>query len=226
MKLDDINVYTLSKRYGSYKDLKQKAPHIIASLQDTASISELEAVFARNSKYSIVECIFDALRFPTETLWKTHSKSIYTHAKKASWVELCLENHSKITDFQACLNEALKWPNKNQWKRNGRFYTFAEKHTWFEACTLHMHKRKVAWTIDECIKDASKYSSVTDWHQGKGSAYAASRKLGCFDECVAKIHGSASSSVGAYTQGQNTEDLFESIRASVVPLFGIYKKAS
>ena len=44
------------------------------------------------------------------------------------------------------------------------------------------------WTIETCIESAKPFNKITDWESSCGGAYAASKKLGCFDKCTAHMN--------------------------------------
>jgi len=138
------------------------------------------------AKYSIAECKFDAERFPTELLWKNNSKSIYTYAKAQLWIEFCLFEHKKISNEEACIEEARKWNTEHDWAKLGRFHSYARLQPFFYKCIEHMRRYKT-WTTEKCLDDAKQHMTISDWHKSTGGGYNASKKLGCRAQCFELI---------------------------------------
>jgi len=58
-------------------------------------------------------------------------------------------------------------------------------------------KVKVNWTLERCLKTASRFSNENDWQAGAPSAYKSACAHGWLAQCTAKMKGSKSAKKSA-----------------------------
>lgn len=100
-------------------------------------------------KWNINTCTNDALKYNTKKEWRKNSKSAYFTASKNKWLDECtkhmipLIHNSGYWTFTNCLNDALKYKTKKEWRFNSiSAYGIAHKNNWLHECTKHMIKTK------------------------------------------------------------------------------------
>jgi predicted GIY-YIG superfamily endonuclease/nuclear transport factor 2 (NTF2) superfamily protein len=90
-----------------------------------------------------------------------------------------------IWDFDKCLNEALEYETRTDFKENSSSaYGSALKNNWVDEICVHMDRLqnpKNFWDYTKCEQEALKYKSRTEFHRKSGSAYSAANKLGILD---------------------------------------------
>lgn len=90
-----------------------------------------------------------------------------------------------------CILEAKKYNNSSEWKNaSGSSHTMAIKNKWIKECSEHMTPKKKPegyWTKEQCLIEASKYKTRTDFAKDSSYAYDASRHHGWIDEICAHM---------------------------------------
>jgi hypothetical protein len=85
-----------------------------------------------------------------------------------------------------CLNEALKYKHKKDFKKKSNpCYRACCKHNWLDEVCSHMVKPKninFIWDKKSCKKEALKYKHRTEFQKNNGSAYQSARKNGWLND--------------------------------------------
>ena len=115
---------------------------------------------AKNNEYTYENVLKIAKGFKTVYGWRTNHLSSYswaTHNGYAAKIrqELNLLIHcfdeNKFT-FDECLEDAKKWNNVHNWRKNGTTYYFSEKKKWVEDIATRVGyskgKRKKLWWFE------------------------------------------------------------------------------
>jgi hypothetical protein len=153
--------------------------------------------------WNIESCKEEALKYENKRQWRNGSGSSYAAALKKGWLVECCAHMTKLQKQspagtwtkEKCLLEASKYNRPSDWNKNsGGSYSSAMKKGWLNECCAHMTIRKTKpdrfwWDKNNCITDALKYKSKTEWFENNATAYAASKKIGCFNECVIPYYG-------------------------------------
>jgi len=89
---------------------------------------------------------------------------------------------------EKCLESALNYKTIKEWQKNeSGAYSAAFTNNWIEECCEHMreiHKRSGYWNIKEnCINDAKKYKTRSEWAKISNSAYNGARYNNWIEEC-------------------------------------------
>jgi hypothetical protein len=91
--------------------------------------------------------------------------------------------------------EALKYNRPSDWAKNsGGSYGASVKNGWLRECCAHMTIRKTKpdrfwWDKNNCITDALKYKSKSEWFNNNATAVASAKKMGWYDECIIPYYG-------------------------------------
>jgi hypothetical protein len=137
-------------------------------------------------------CLQDALKYKSKTEWCKNNSTAYNSARKGGWLEECckhmveLRKPNNYWTLDSCLQDALKYNSKLEWRQNSAGYGMALENGWLEECCKHMvESRKPSnyWTLDSCLKDALKYNSKSKWCKNNSSAYSLAHKNGWLEEC-------------------------------------------
>ena len=144
------------------------------------------------------ECIADAKKYNHQTDWRKNSKPIYNYARKKQWLEDCMINmtknkRKKITKSpksrtkEECIADALKYKYIKDWRKNSKtICAYSRSKKWFNDCTAHMDKlwSKSPRTKKECIENAKKYKTQTEWRKNSTTIYSYSRDKKWLEECL------------------------------------------
>ncbi len=162
-------------------------------------------------------CKKDALKYNTRIDWKKISYSIYSVASRRKWLSLCtghmkrLLNHKGYWTFEKCKEEALKYKTKKAWaKENPSSLFVSKKNGWFKELTQHMPKRAptpLKWSMSECLSDASKHSTKTEWENSNPILYAAAYRNKWLEQCCKHMKNCGGSSVAE-------KEIFDIIKAT------------
>ena len=140
-------------------------------------------------------CKAEALNYKSRNEWSVGSKVSYSLAIKNGWLDECCSHMVQVNkpkgywnDKNNCLKEALKYNSINEWvKKCKSTYSIICRKEWFNECIAHMVKPKNKpcgfWSKEECIKDALKYKTKTEWRKSGSSSYQISLKNGWYAEC-------------------------------------------
>lgn len=146
------------------------------------------------SKYWTKErCIEDAKNYSTRSEWARNNESSYGSARKNGWVDECATHMVELIKpmgywtKERCIEIASKYDTIKEWRKNHQScYQSAVESKILNECTSHMTRHFFKWTPELCLEDALKYQSRFEW-QKKSQAYAASRRFGCYEECISHM---------------------------------------
>lgn len=153
-----------------------------------------------NGYWTIDKCIAISKKFSSKMEWKKNDSSSYHAASKNGWLDICtrhivsIGSNSGYWTKQKCLKEAKKYKILSHWSKSpGRgtiSYNVASKNGWLKECTKHMkkitEKRPIQFwkSKKNCIKEAKKYKTRTEWLKKSKNCYIVARKYGWYSECV------------------------------------------
>jgi hypothetical protein len=92
---------------------------------------------------------------------------------------------------QSIYEEAKKYSSKSDWfKFSNTTYQLAKRRGIFAECTSHMvpKNRSSKWTKESILKEASKFSSISDWLEGSPKSYDAALKKGLIEEISTSLN--------------------------------------
>jgi len=132
-------------------------------------------------KWSKEKCKETALRFENKTDFRKNFNGAYQCALINGWLnEICSHMTIKIKPpnywtKERCKEEFLKCKTKKEVKLNSiTAYSVALKNDWINDFSKHMttgRKPNGYWNIENCLREAMKYSKRTDFQKNSGSAY-------------------------------------------------------
>ena len=87
------------------------------------------------------------------------------------------------------ITEARKYSNKSSWSSNSSAsIKSAHKNGWLEECVAHMEIKsltpKTYWILENCIEEAKKYETRTEWNKKSYTSYKIARKNNWMDVCT------------------------------------------
>jgi hypothetical protein len=145
-----------------------------------------------SSYWTKERCTEEALKYNSKKKqWEKNCTSSYRVAKINGWIpELTqhMENANKPAgywdDKENCRNEALKYDNKKEWRKNSiSSYRKAKINGWIPELTQHMKKEKKSkWTKEKCAEQALKYKTKGEWVKNSSGSYSAAHKNGWVNE--------------------------------------------
>jgi hypothetical protein len=134
------------------------------------------------------------LKYTNKAEWVKSDSNAHSAAKRNGWYEECtahmiqLNNPVGYWTKERCLEDALKYKTKNEWKKNSSgAYNKSIKSGWSNECTKHMVETRNPpnyWTKERCIEEALKYNTVLEWRTTNQLTYNKSRKNGWLYECT------------------------------------------
>ena len=147
---------------------------------------------------TLEDCLVIASKHKLKSSFIKNDNIVYNYALKKGWLEECCKhmiNDCKVFNrtLEDCLKEALKHKTVTEWiKSSASSYHRARNKNWLEECCRHMNKKPIKkidtskFTIEDCIKDASKYLTKTDWERNSHSIYNYSKRKNWLNECLKK----------------------------------------
>lgn len=103
----------------------------------------------------------------------------------------------KVWTETACLQDALRFQTKMEWRRNSQYALKAAKALGvFDRCCAHMQKPVRGkpprlWTVTKCAASAAAFTSRAAWSRHDRKAYSAASVHGWLDVCCAHMPPSA-----------------------------------
>jgi hypothetical protein len=141
-------------------------------------------------------CIEESKKYTSRVEWKNNSPS-YKAALKSGWLDECashmklLQKRNGYWSLERCIEEAKKYNTRVEWQNSkgdgSTSYSCAALNGWIEQCATHMkilQRPKGYWTLENCIKEALKYESKSEWSKNDMASYQAARKNDWYDECT------------------------------------------
>ena len=139
-------------------------------------------------------CLMEARKYNTRKDWQVSSGSSYVIARKNGWLEDCCIHMivlQKKWTKAMILEEALKYQTRTDWIKNGQAsYSFAVTHKLLDEATRHMtalKKPNGSWSKAECILEAKKFKTKTEWRKKSASSYVIAKRNGWLDECSVNL---------------------------------------
>jgi very-short-patch-repair endonuclease len=88
-----------------------------------------------------------------------------------------------------CLASAARYTKRFDWEKGDPpAYSAAKKHGWYDECVAHMalaKQRNGYWNFENCLEEARKYKTITEWLAGSASCYqAAKSRPDWFEACT------------------------------------------
>jgi len=144
-------------------------------------------------KWTLKACLADAKRFSSKKEWAEKSSGAWDAARKNKWINQCC-SHMKVRKLlngtwtkEACKKDAKNWKTRGEWKaRSPVAYGTAWRNSWLDECCKHMKAirfPKGSRKIEDCIQDARKYKSRSEWQRRSCSFYKVAVRNGWVDEC-------------------------------------------
>ncbi len=91
------------------------------------------------------KCIEEAKKYKHKSDFARNSKGAYDSAYNNNWLKDCYVHmiekykHKKYWCLETCKKEALKFNNKNEWKKKSNYsYNIARINSWLNTCSEHM----------------------------------------------------------------------------------------
>jgi hypothetical protein len=206
-----INKWTLEKCVddaNSYKNItdwkKNSTSAYRASIKNNWKDEIIEKVFKAknnikpNGYWTYETCKQEALKYESRMQWKKCKNGSLHAAKKMGWYDEFTAHMVKLTKqepagywtYERCKKEALKYNRPSDWSKNSiGSYSAARKMGWFKELKTHMTIRKTKpdkfWhNKQNCLEDAKKYTSKTEWYKNSTTAYTTAKKMGWYEECI------------------------------------------
>jgi very-short-patch-repair endonuclease len=147
----------------------------------------------------------DALNYQSRSEWKKGSYG-YEVASKNGWLEdACTHMTGGKGVFQKgywtlerCIEDAKKYKSKSEWRNSEKptGFNVAKTNGWLMLCCQHMNETKKPngyWgLLDNCLKDASRFTFQARWEEESPSAVASARKNGWLERCIQHMKPSTS----------------------------------
>ncbi|WP_198781038.1 GIY-YIG nuclease family protein [Shewanella putrefaciens] len=139
-------------------------------------------------------CAEAALKYESKKAFRGGCLAAYNYASKKGWLDdICMhmEATRKPRAFwskEICRDEALKYNTRSEFeKRSKAAYFKARENAWLDEVCSHMEmevrkKPSGFWTKEQCIKEALKYQTRTEFLKNCESAHSKARKNGWLDE--------------------------------------------
>lgn len=107
------------------------------------------------------------------------------------------ENYTEEEFIAFCCQEAKQFKTRTQWHRDGRMTydrivnKYGADSDEMSLCCAHMSpvNRKHVWSLERCIKIASKYETVKEWRTSSMKSYNAAQRAGWFEQCAGHMSG-------------------------------------
>lgn len=146
-----------------------------------------------NGYWNYKSCIIEAKKYNSVTEWQKSSNGSYNATCKNNWLKECTKHMiegrkpNNYWNFERCKEEALKYNVKSLWIKNSTgAYDAALKNKWIKFCCKHMLEIKKPngyWTKINCINDAKKYKTKTEWRNDSLSGYSSAKSKGYLKFC-------------------------------------------
>lgn len=111
--------------------------------------------------------------------------------KKFGWKSPKKVNLPTYWTLERCLKNSKQFSTTIEWEKFSKnAYQAARRNNWFEECTKHIvPKRKPSgyWTKAQCIKEAKKYSNMSEWKENSKSSYSVASKHKWLKKCTKHV---------------------------------------
>lgn len=158
----------------------------------------------------------DASQYQRRGEWSKKSPNAYSSAARNGWLEKCCSHMPKPKNSkkrrplkwhkEACQNDAKRFSSRSEWQRQSNSaYNSAKNNKWLDECCAHMALQKRGstvskpisqyWDLDSCMKEAKKYTSISEWDKQSGASYKAALRNNWVDKCIAHMKYSSTIAV-------------------------------
>ncbi len=137
-------------QYKSIQEWREADPQAYQAAKRKGMISEIREYFGWTNRkpdgyWTKERCLEDALKYNNPTEWNAHSPSARDAAGKHGCYEECISHMTKKREangfwtIEKCLNEALKYTTRKEWRNNHRSsWSAAKRFGVYNECTAHM----------------------------------------------------------------------------------------
>ena len=143
-------------------------------------------------------CKIESLKYNTRNNFKKNCVGAYNSARNNKWLdEICSHmiktiNKSNYWTYENCLIESLKYNTRSEFQKNsGSAYAAARENNWLKSLCAHMNiipKPLSDYTKEECIEEALKYNSKSEFLANAISFHSAANKNGWLKEVCSKAN--------------------------------------
>jgi hypothetical protein len=143
--------------------------------------------------WTLERCMQSAAGFERPVDWQDADGSAYVTARVKGWLSQCTAHMTGgikprgYWTLERCMEEAAQYTSPVEWFNNSTSgFSTAHRNGWLEKCEAHMvsdTKPRGHWTLDNCLEDASRYGSRSDWKRGSSGAYTVAARNGWLDQC-------------------------------------------
>ncbi len=151
-------------------------------------------------KWTKEKCITEASKHDSISKWAKASDSSYRSAKRYNWMDVCTAHMTKYPDWNPdkCRQKVAEFKTIGEWKSEcSESFRYARdtSEKLLADCKkiIAKNNNRTAnrkWTKEAVIKEARKYSTVTDWHANGGGSYRKAKLMkedGWWDEATAHM---------------------------------------
>lgn len=200
-----VAAYVNARRFGWIEDICSHMPH------------------QRKSR-TLQECMEIAALFKSRTEWSKGDRKTYNFAYRNRWLDRCCGHMPEVVRSKKRTLEDLKeiakqYNTRSEWcKKDKLSYTSASARGALEECCVHMPagRRKGKYTLEECIRAASRFTSRSEWANSPGGSYVAAKRNGWIEPCCS--HMGAPRMHPRSIINIDTGEIFESGRAAAKTL--------
>jgi superfamily II DNA or RNA helicase len=133
------------------------------------------------------ECIENARKYNSLQEWKKNDKTIWGYSKNKKWYNECVSHFKKqIRTKEECIEDAKKYKTIKEWSENSpKIHGYSKSKDWYNECTDEMIRTwiKSPRTKEECIEDAKKYKTSSEWKQNSRKVYGYAVRKEWLKEC-------------------------------------------
>ena len=152
----------------------------------------------RRARWSKELCAADARRFTRRVEWSKHSSG-YQAAAKQGWIDECCIHMAppKVRRFtlEICMERAKRHQNISDWRRKNVWsYEAARAQGWSAMCVQSAGwtsgtDRGHSWTLNDCQRDAQRYSTRAQWGRWSPASFRAAEQHEWIDACSRHMTG-------------------------------------
>lgn len=138
-------------------------------------------------------------KYGNRTEFQKKERNLVYYLKKMGWFDEVInkipknnKNKNQIWTKKKCLTEAKKYKTRSEWAyKNKSSYNSAQKQKILDLCCSHMKeilKPRGFWNnLENCVENAKKYKTRTEWSKSNSIAYNMARKNGWLDKCCSHM---------------------------------------
>lgn len=152
----------------------------ILNMYAWTTIGKVRSQYTNFTRWTLEMCMEDALKHNTKSEWQNSGTSGYQIASRNGWLELCCKHMIEkkrpngLMTLEYCIKESKKYNTPEELRKNDIGLSskiISEK--WQDECYDHMtRKTKInALTFEECLEDALKYRTPTEWKKYSSRIY-------------------------------------------------------